>query len=577
MRRLLLILLLVLAFATVGAKRSKPVTIVFDGLDAPATLAEKQVVRSTSSMTIDGVEHPVGFVTLARDGDLLGEHRIGRLIAHDGAPITWPGGADRLCTRADGATLQLVDGAIHLVTHHECQPAVVYDTTLAQAEDGALTAVSAVPIDAAAVGGIGNACAASPSPWGTHLGSEEYEADVRLLQPDGTVAGNDEGYNYFSAYFRGTLHGVHPYALGWIPEIDVATTPATVTKHFAMGRFSHEQAIVLPDQRTVYLSDDGTNNALFLFVADAAGDLSAGTLYAARFTQQDDAFSLDWISLGHATNDQVAPHVGGVPFDSLFVTADAKPGECPEGLTGINTSAKHECLAVQPGQELLASRLETRRYAALRGATTELRKAEGIAWDPDHGRVYMAVSAVARGMTAGHKKWDAGRDSGDHIRLAKNRCGVIYGGEVAAKTKDTDGARIDSKYVLGGLRPFVTGVPEGERCAIDAMANPDNVAWIPRARVLLIAEDTDHHDSNVLWAADLATEPPTLTRLMTTPLGAELAGINWFPDVGGWGYLTVNVQNPYSVNPWTGASYEGGIPEGANRSYLGVLGPFPQF
>ncbi len=314
-------------------------------------------------------------------------------------------------------------------------------------------------------------------------------------------------------------------------------------------------------------------------MADEAGDLSAGTLYAAKFTQSGDAFALSWISLGHAPDAQIAPSAAGVPFERLFRAAKPKRDACPEGLVGINTSAKHECLAVVPGQEVLASRLETRRYAAIRGATTELRKAEGLAWDPDHGRMYLAVSAIGRGMTADHDKWDAGRDSGDHIQLPKNKCGVIYGGDVGPRTRDTDGAAIDSKLVLQGLRPFVNGVPEGKRCALDAMANPDNVGWIPRAKVLLIAEDTGKHDSNVLWAAQLdeAGGAPTLTRLMTTPLGAEVAGINWFPDVGGWGYLTVVVQNPYSVNVWTGASYEGGIPEGANRSYLGVFGHFPRF
>ena len=44
---------------------------------------------------------------------------------------------------------------------------------------------------------------------------------------------------------------------------------------------------------------------LTMFVADAAGDLSAGTLYAARFYQTSNgsllgAADVEWISLGHA-------------------------------------------------------------------------------------------------------------------------------------------------------------------------------------------------------------------------------------------------------------------------------------
>jgi secreted PhoX family phosphatase len=43
---------------------------------------------------------------------------------------------------------------------------------------------------------------------------------------------------------------------------------ATGVKHYALGRFAHELAYVIPAERTVYMTDDETNGALFLFVAD---------------------------------------------------------------------------------------------------------------------------------------------------------------------------------------------------------------------------------------------------------------------------------------------------------------------
>lgn len=55
----------------------------------------------------------------------------------------------------------------------------------------------------------------------------------------------------------------------------------------------------MPDARTLYMSDDdsakynhkvyntASGGVLFKFVADVKGDLSAGTLYAARLTQDD--------------------------------------------------------------------------------------------------------------------------------------------------------------------------------------------------------------------------------------------------------------------------------------------------
>ncbi|MCB0162110.1 MAG: DUF839 domain-containing protein, partial [Caldilineaceae bacterium] len=60
------------------------------------------------------------------------------------------------------------------------------------------------------------------------------------------------------------------------------------------------------DEMTVYQTDDGTDRILWKFVADEAGDLSAGTLYAATVTQtDDDAFAIEWIELGSSDNDTI--------------------------------------------------------------------------------------------------------------------------------------------------------------------------------------------------------------------------------------------------------------------------------
>ena len=50
-----------------------------------------------------------------------------------------------------------------------------------------------------------------------------------------------------------------------------------------MGRISHELVQVMPDNRTVLMGDDYTNGGLFMFVADEEKDLSAGTLYVAKW------------------------------------------------------------------------------------------------------------------------------------------------------------------------------------------------------------------------------------------------------------------------------------------------------
>ena len=62
-----------------------------------------------------------------------------------------------------------------------------------------------------------------------------------------------------------------------------------VVRRYAMGRLAAELAHVIPDERTVYMGDDGRDVVFFMFIADKPRDLSAGTLYAARWEQSEAA------------------------------------------------------------------------------------------------------------------------------------------------------------------------------------------------------------------------------------------------------------------------------------------------
>jgi hypothetical protein len=143
-----------------------------------------------------------------------------------------------------------------------------------------------------------------------------------------------------------------------------------------------------------------------------------------------------------------------VGFADLFGAAERDNGACPDGFASINTGhakPKAECLKVQTGKDALASRLETRRFAALRGATTEWRKMEGITFDPDGGRLYLAMSEIGGGMTdlRSQAEADPAFDTGgrNDIRLPANLCGAVYGMRVGAGVKDTAGNPIDSLFV----------------------------------------------------------------------------------------------------------------------------------
>lgn len=53
----------------------------------------------------------------------------------------------------------------------------------------------------------------------------------------------------------------------------------------AQGRISWELPFVLPDRKTAYAGDDGTGVGFMKYVATTPGDLTAGTLSCAAYTQ----------------------------------------------------------------------------------------------------------------------------------------------------------------------------------------------------------------------------------------------------------------------------------------------------
>jgi secreted PhoX family phosphatase len=326
-----------------------------------------------------------------------------------------------------------------------------------------------------------------------------------------------------------------------------------------MGRFSHELAYVMPDERTVYMSDDGYNVGLFMFKADRAGDLSSGTLYAAQWQQQSNGATLQWIDLGHATDRQIhAASASGIAFDAMFSAATPEHGLCPKAYASINTSTGHECLAIKPGMELIASRLESRRVAAIKGATTEFNKLEGITYNPEKNVLYLSVSAVEGGMLEDPTNADLGGHR--HIALQKNSCGVIY--EVALEN-----------FKATAMQPLLAGVPSAttphNSCDIDAIANPDNISYLTDRGVLIIGEDSGSgHQNDAIWAYDIASK--TLTRILTSPYGSETTGIYYQHDLNGYDYIMATVQHPYGESDQNQSRSADDA-----RAYTGYLGPIP--
>jgi secreted PhoX family phosphatase len=568
-------------------------TLEFQGISAPQTDAERRQVIASPQVTVAGQSHPIGFHNILRSGDKSGDGTFGLLTDQAGQPLQGKDGAPRISNANDFSSLLPVGGRLFMVSHFEDRPGAMYLTELRQDRaTGRLGAVSTRPIDFSGPGGVWNPCAGSVTPWGSHLGSEEYEPDARQHDPaSGEI---DAKFAAMADYYGGDIRRLNPYAYGWPVEVTVDTAgQPQVAKRYAMGRVALELAYVMPDRRTAYLTDDGTNVGLYLFLADRPEDLTAGTLYAARWDQRPDsegstaggAADLAWVNLGHATQAAVRQAIAdGLGFTDLFATADRRDGACPVAFASVNTGhakPRAECLKVNPGREAVASRLETRRFAALRGATTEWRKMEGLAFDRDGGRLYLAMTEVSGGMKDVRAKPDAdpafdigGRND---IRLPSNLCGAIYGMRVGAGVKDTDGNPIASPFVALDMAAEVVGHPAdprvqsgGELCDVNGIANPDNLTFIPGYRTLIVGEDsTEGHRNDAVWAYNLDTR--ALTRIQTTPYGAETTSVYFYPNINGFGYLMSVIQHPYGESDKDLLV----VGSGDERAYTGYIGPFP--
>ena len=561
----------------------------FPAADAVAA----DTTRVADHVLIDGKPHPLRFQPLISTGDKVGSEVFGQLKNIKSQPIVGREQTPVLCRTRDAygagpdftSFLRFGDD-LFAATQFECAPGAFYVAGLHQdPQNGSLKVHALNHVDTSSVRGVATLCAGVVTPWGTHLGGEEYDANAALLdEATGVIPDSFVGFNMMGAYFSSQKEA-NPYDYGWITELRVTTAAgsAQVDKHYALGRFSHELAYVMPDQKTVYMSDDGAHGGLFLFMADKAADFSAGRLYAAKWRQRNDisgSATLQWVDLGHAKAHEVESALSKrIRFKELFDHATPGPeGQCPDGFTSTRTVSEPECLRVRPGSETVASRLETRRYAALRGATTEFRKAEGLAYDTQRNAVYLALSEIGGAML---DKVEQDRGGSNDIRLSKNACGAVYELALAVDVPDDRESVIRSRYVAVSMQPLIAGLAaanephaNGKACAADGIANPDNLAYIPEADALLIAEDSDLRQPSTLWAFELPSR--SLLRILTAPKLAEITSIGWYPNVNDWSYITVVLQHPLiSLN-----TRLQDLPPALQlkaESVVGYLGPLPGF
>ncbi|MCP5158791.1 MAG: DUF839 domain-containing protein [Gammaproteobacteria bacterium] len=586
-------------------------SVEFTETPAPTTVDERAhtYTRSVARLTYsDGkvTEAPLTYNVLFSVKDPIAEvngnhYPVGQLYNYRMEPLLDPMGNPVVAETPDANSLLNVNGQLFLVTHYEydwilSDGSVAFTTPgwytrmpmsmtlseISQADDGQLTATKVKPIDFSNVNGIWIPCFGSQTPWNTHLGSEE-DYDLIYNPLDSKNYGTTEaGLKALrELYFKGEREA-NPYHYGIIPEITVSANGSTsIVKHYAMGRGTWEVAKVMPDNRTAYLGDDGAYVQMTMFVADKAADLSAGTLYTAIWTQTSDqnggSANLTWIRLGHGTDAEIGALADRLTFSEIFDAVEPVDGQCAAGYTRVRAgSSSDECLSLKPGMEQAAAFLETRRYTALLGGTTEWTKMEGIAVNAQDKKLYTAISRIESSMRSDPT------EPADHIRLPENKAGATYTLELNAGIQDTQGNAINSDWVATRMyvEPALLGKPMatdafGNTADVNSVANTDNVFFSEKMRTLFIGEDSGMHVNNFVWAYNVDTQK--LTRILTLTAGAESTGLQVVDNLNDHAYIMSNAQHWGDFTSTTNADLKTQLTPMIDKFYapVGYIGGMP--
>jgi secreted PhoX family phosphatase len=245
--------------------------------------------------------------------------RVGEAIPNDIYAQRWgqidnvAGALQVVCNQPDGnmflpTNKNGTEG--YLYTNYECRPGGVGKMYIRKGDKG-WQVLEGENVNFASVKGTWTNCGISGTSWNSVLSAEEYE-------PPATTDAWQKNVKEMTQYLG---KQANPYDYGWLVELtpdpngDSAGT--LIEKRYAMGRFSHEMGAIAPDKKTAYHGDDGTGVVLFKSVADKEGDLSAGTLYAAKVKQnQDGSLDLTWIKLGQSDDDKIAEAIAAVKLPS---------------------------------------------------------------------------------------------------------------------------------------------------------------------------------------------------------------------------------------------------------------------
>jgi hypothetical protein len=331
-----------------------------------------------------------------------------------------------------------------------------------------------------------------------------------------------------------------------------------------------------------------------------AGDLSSGTLYAAKLTQTSasgavdgGAFTLTWIKLGQASSTEIEAIANGLAGQtgtqpgslnaargiitdvvqtktaatagynlinftsgaSLYVKATSDLGTAITteanlaGYTLVNYGNAQQFVKFAGAlstSNKAAAFLETHRFAAAMGATMEFTKFEGVTVNAKDKKAYFAMSAIKDTMTSNNFINDplGGAATGNVIQVAKISAGGTF--EVVLGTDATIGSDYvpQSMAVPAALlgEDLSTADAYGNSANVDKISLTDNLSYSEAMRTLFIGEDSSQHVNNYIWAYNVDTK--ALARIYSAPAGAECTGLQVVDNLNGFAYISANFQHP---------------------------------
>lgn len=413
------------------------------------------------------------------------------------------------------------EGQGYLFTNWESYPGGMSRMKIEKDDFGSWSVKDAMMVNFDNVAGTAANCFGSVSPWGTPLTSEEWIVNTTVNSTT-SPSWNDPSNTRTDGIEALTAPDFpNPYRYGYIAEVTEPTSEApVVVKHYTIGRYEHENSTVMPDRKTVYASQDDTGGVLFKFIADTPEDLSSGTLYGAKLTQDKGSsdpattgFDVTWVEISRGDNTTIEAWISeydGIDTDdydeglSSYMTLE----DVQAWANGDATypSVENGGSTVTAGQPMddRAAFLESRQAAKMKGATAEWRKLEGISINHDRALeavgkeeavdnedvmnafMYYGIADIDKTMIDGE---------GDIQLSARVKdCGGIYRSKLE---ENYDIKRIEPVVMGGTYRSSLTGA---ERCDVNQLSQPDNVIVMKDGRII-IGED-GFQENNTLWMYD---------------------------------------------------------------------------